>query len=91
MILKLVMSLFNFVANIILGILKFPIFPPEVGQAVAVVFEWINAGLGIFNFFCPLNAIAPAIAIFIAIYAIQKIYHFAMWIMTKIPFFGVSK
>lgn len=91
MILDMIMSLFNFVADLFMGLLSFPIFPPELADILAVVFQWMNAGLGILNFFCPLDAIAPAVAFFIAVYTIQKVYHFVMWILVKIPVLGISK
>ena len=91
MILKMIMKLFDWVAGLLFGLLKLPIFPPQLSGAVQICYEWMGAGMGIIDFFCPLEQIAPAIATFMLVFAAQKVYHLFIWVMSKIPFLGVNK
>ena len=90
MILKLMMKLFDFIGGLIMKFVQLPIFPDEMGAALQTVFEWMGAGMGIINFFCPLDAIAPAIAFLGLVYAGQKVYHLVMWVLQKIPMASIS-
>jgi hypothetical protein len=84
------MSVADMFTSVIFSVLALPGIPPEIGQAVGMVFEWMGAAMGIFDFFCPLSSIAPAVAFFLIVYAVQKLYHVIVWVIKKIPFAGVE-
>lgn len=90
MILDMILKLFDFIAGLLMKFISLPIFPSELASSFSFVIEWMAAGMGILNFFCPLDAIAPALATFIAVFTVVKLYRFVMWILTKIPVLGIT-
>ena len=84
MILNLVLSLFSTVIDFILGLVGFPDVPAELVSITNTVFDYMQAGMSIFNFF------KPALDVFLLVWIAAHTYKLVMWVLRKIPFFGMS-
>lgn len=90
MIIELITKLLSFVTDKIFSVIDFPIVPSGLINAVNTMFDYIEEGIGIINFFCPLDKISPAIDLFLAVWAVIHIYDIVMWILRKIPVLGID-
>lgn len=87
---KIISGFFSWVFSPILNVLNFPVIPPELVDIITTGIFYIHSGLKIFNWFCPLNVIAPAITMFLSVWLVKHGYDMVMWILRKIPFIGVK-
>lgn len=87
---KLVMGFFGWIFSPILDLLNFPAIPSELQSIIDTLFQYMTEGMGIFNFFCPLSMIRPALAVLVAVWTIEHGYHVLMWVLRKLPFVGVT-
>lgn len=90
MIIELIKKLLTFVTDTIFSVIDLPAVPPGLVNAVNTMFGYMRQGMGIINFFCPLEAISPAIDLFIAVWAIIHVYDIVMWVLRKIPMLGIE-
>lgn len=90
MIIELIKKLLTFVTDTIFSVIDLPAVPPGLASAVDTMFMYMRQGMGIINFFCPLEAISPAIDLFIAVWAIIHVYDIVMWVLRKIPMLGIE-
>lgn len=70
--------------------LNFPAVPAELQSIIDQLFGYMADGMGILNFFCPLSMIRPALAVLVAVWAVEHGYHIVMWVLRKLPFVGVT-
>lgn len=87
---NLVSKFFSWVLTPIISALDFPAVPAELAQIVDQVFDYMKAGMGIINFFCPLNLVAPALVVFLAVFAAYHVYSVTLWVLKKIPVLGIE-
>lgn len=87
---KLVMGFLSWILSPILDVLNFPAVPSELQSIIDTLFQYMADGMGIFNFFCPLAMIRPALAVLVAVWAVDHGYHIVMWVLRKLPFVGVT-
>lgn len=87
---KLVKGFFSWILSPVINALDFPLLPAEVGDILSKTGQYLSAGMGIFNFFCPLSMIAPAVTVFLAVWSVQHGYELVMWVLRKIPFLSVK-
>ena len=90
MIVKLLSGILSLFLTPILGLLSFAIDLEPIAQVFLVIIGYIRAGLGIVNFFLPLNLVSPLLVTVLAVSAALQIYHLVMWILRKIPMVGVD-
>ena len=90
MILNLIKKLLTFVTDTIFSVIDIPAIPAGLVDAVDTLFLYMKEGMGILNFFCPLNLISPAIDLFIAIWLVVNGYQLIMWVLKKIPMLGIE-
>lgn len=90
MIQRAIKALGKIVTDSIFAVIDIPAIPQELVDIVNDVFDYMKQGMSIINFFCPLDKIAPAIDIFVLIFACVQAYKLIMWTLRKIPLFGVS-
>lgn len=90
MIIELIKKLLTFVTDTIFSVIDLPAVPPGLANAVNTMFGYMRQGMGIINFFCPLEAISPAIDLFIAVWAVIHVYDIVMWVLRKIPMLGIE-
>lgn len=90
MILNLIKKLLTFVTDTIFSVIDLPIVPEGLTSAVNSLFSYMRSGMGIVNFFLPLENIAPAIDLFIAVWTVLHGYHLLMWVLRKIPMLGIE-
>lgn len=90
MIVNLIKKLLTFVTDTIFSAIDIPIIPAALVDIVQDIFGYLKDGMGIINFFLPLDRIAPAIDFFILIYAVVHGYKLVMWVLRKIPMLGIE-
>ena len=83
-------DLFNKFIDFLLSFLDFPAVPLELSNAVSFVFEKISSGMGIVNFFLPIEQIKPALVCFLAIFTIEHSFTLIMFVARKIPFLNIK-
>ena len=64
--LTLIQKLAHLCLKPLIDLFDFPIVPVELTTLVNKLFEYIQAGTGILNFFVPFDVIRPAIDVFLA-------------------------
>ena len=89
-IIKLVTGFLSWILSPILDVLNFPAVPAELQSIIDQLFGYMADGMGILNFFCPLSMIRPALAVLVAVWAVEHGYHIVMWVLRKLPFVGVT-
>lgn len=62
----------------------------ELTKLVNKLFEYIQAGTGILNFFVPFDVIRPAIDVFLAVWAVEHVYQLVLWVLRKVPILGIK-
>ena len=87
---KLVTGFLSWILSPILDVLNFPAVPAELQSIINQLFGYMADGMGILNFFCPLSMIRPALAVLVAVWAVEHGYHIVMWVLRKLPFVGVT-
>lgn len=90
MIINLIKKLLTFVTDTIFSVIDLPVVPAGLTDVVVQIFGYMQQGMGIINFFCPLEAISPAIDLFIAIWVVIHGYDVVMWVLRKIPMLGIQ-
>ena len=87
---ELIKSFLGWILSPIIDLLNFPALPAGVVDILNKGIEYMGAGMGIFNFFCPLSGIKPVVIAFLAVWGIEHGYHMLMWVLHKIPFLGIK-
>lgn len=90
MIINLIKKLLTFVTDTIFSVVDFPIVPAGLTSAIETLFNYMQSGMGIINFFCPLDMISPAIDLFLAVYIVLHSYDLIMWVLRKIPMLSID-
>lgn len=90
MIVELIKKLLTFVTDTIFSVIDLPAVPEGLVNAIEYVFGYIRQGMGIVNFFLPLDQISPIIDCFLLVYAVVHGYDILMWILRKIPILGIK-
>lgn len=90
MIINLIKKLLSFVTDTIFSVIDLPIVPAGLVSAIETMFDYMQQGMGIINFFCPLDAISPAIDLFLAVWIVINGYDIIMWVLRKIPMLGIE-
>lgn len=87
---KLLQGVLNVFLAPILGLLSFAIDLDSVGQFILQVLGYMQQGMSIINFFCPLSLVMSCLVTVIAVSAVLQLYHLVMFVLRKIPFVGVE-
>lgn len=90
MIVNLIKKLLSFVTDTIFSVIDLPVVPEGLVNIVDQVFGYMRQGMGIINFFCPLDRISPAIDLFVAVWLVVYGYRLIMWVLRKIPMLGIE-
>lgn len=83
-------GLWETITSAIFSVLDFPAIPAGLVTAVNYLFDYIKQGMRIINFFCPIDSIKPRLRLFIAVYTVLHTYKVIMWVLRKIPMFGIN-
>ena len=83
-------TLLTWAVDLIFTVVKFP--PPPVGlvDAFNLMFQVIQSGLGIVDFFLPLHVIYEVLSAWFAVWSVLHSYHALMWVLRKIPMLGIE-
>lgn len=84
------MGFVGWVMHPLISLLDFPAIPAGVDSLFQTVFGYMRSGMVIINWVCPINLIQPAIDVFLAVFIIEHSYRIVMWVLRKIPMFGIS-
>lgn len=87
---KIILSALNLVLQPLIALIDIPVIPPEVQTIINQILGYIDSGLGIVDFFCPLNLIMPGLNFIIALEAAYVGYRLVVWVLGKIPFLSIS-
>lgn len=87
---KILLSAVNLVLQPLIALIDIPVIPPEVQTIIDQILQYIDSGLGIVDFFCPLNLIMPGLNFIIALEAAYVGFRLVMWVISKVPFLGIS-
>ncbi|MBQ8603725.1 MAG: hypothetical protein IJ410_02620 [Oscillospiraceae bacterium] len=90
MIINFILELFYAILQPLLELFNFPVIPVEFYESLNFFLDYMRTGMGVFNFFCPLSAIAPALDIFLSVWTIVHVYRLGMWFIQKIPMLNVK-
>ena len=90
MIINIIKKLLTFVIDTIFSVIDLPIVPPGLAAAIETMLDYMSQGMGIINFFCPLDMISPAIDLFLAVWIVINSYDLIMWVLRKIPMLGIE-
>lgn len=88
--LTLIQKLAHLCLSPLIALFDFPVVPAELTMLVNQLFEYIQAGTGILNFFVPFSVIRPAIDVFLAVWAIEHGYELVLWVLRKVPLLGIK-
>ena len=86
----LIEKLLSWVIDFIFSIVKFPDPPPGLVAAVDQMFDIIRSGLGIVDFFLPLETIYTVLSAWFVVWSVIHGYHVLMWVLRKIPMLGIE-
>ena len=90
MIIGLIKKLLQFVTDTLFSVIDLPVVPAGLVSAVDLIIGYMRGGMGIFNFFCPLDRISGAVDLFIAVWTIEHTYRLVLWVLQKIPMLNVK-
>lgn len=88
--LTLIQKLAHLCLKPLIALFDFPIVPAALTTLVNKLFEYIQAGTGILNFFVPFDVIRPAIDVFLAVWAVEHAYQLVLWVLRKVPILGIK-
>lgn len=84
--LELIFAAFKLIFNIL------PSLPPVSFFNIILVFinDILSTGIGLLCFFVRPGTLIVGFSLFLTIFTFEHSYHFVMWVMKKIPFFGIK-
>lgn len=83
-------NLLTWLIDVIFSFVKFPDPPPGLVAAVNQMFDIIRSGLGIVDFFLPLDIISTVLTAWFAVWSVVHGYRVLMWVLRKIPMLGIE-
>lgn len=75
------------IAAVLVGL---PSYPAEVSSAMNLFLDYLRQGVGIFYSFVYPAPVKTMLAFTVALIALYEGYKLLMWVVKKIPMFGVS-
>lgn len=91
MLISVLLATITGLINLIFGILPdIPSIPTELSSLVDNFFNLIFEYSGLVGFFVPINVVKLALPIAIIIIEFEHIYSLVMWVLKKIPIFGIE-
>lgn len=90
MVVELIKKLLTFVTDTIFSVIDLPVVPEWLVSMIETVFGYMRQGMGIINFFCPLERISPAIDLFVTVWLVVHGYKLLMWVLKKIPMLSIK-
>lgn len=87
MIIKAIFDLILGLLKLVFGILpNVPQFPDSILTSLNVVFDTIFNNLDLLGLFVRIDTIKILVPLLIVVVNFEKIYHFTMWLIKKLPF-----
>lgn len=87
---SLIGKVLGFLLSPIFNLLDFPVVPPEMTASASWLISHLMDARGVLNFFVPFSLVRPAVDFFLLVFLISKGYKVFMWVLKKVPFFGVE-
>lgn len=88
--LTLIQKLAHLCLKPLIDLFDFPIVPVELVTLVNKLFEYMQVGTGILNFFVPFDVIRPAIDVFLAVWSVEHAYQLVLWVLRKVPIISIK-
>lgn len=90
MIIEKLLDLLSVLLEKILGVFDIPELPPEVDQVVSTFVEYLTTGIAILQNYTHMDYLLTLFGIVVAFEVCVAAYHGIMWVLRKIPMFGIS-
>ena len=90
MILSAIFDMVFGLVKVLFGWINLPQTPEKVASALDYLCECIGDGIGFIGLVIDLDFIKVVIPIVLVISNFDKVYHFTVWILRKIPFLGIK-
>lgn len=68
-----------------------PDFPPAVTSMIDQMLPYLSSGAKFLMSFVYPDVVVPLVSLLVAFYGVYEAYKFVMWVVKKIPMFGVSE
>lgn len=88
--LTLIQKLAHLCLKPLIALFDLPVVPAELVTLVNKLFEYMQVGTGVLNFFVPFGVIRPAIDVFLAVWAVEHAYNLVLWVLRKVPLLGIK-
>lgn len=88
--LTLIQKLAHLCLKPLIAFFDFPVVPAALTMLVNKLFEYIQVGTGVLNFFVPFDVIRPAIDVFLAVWSVEHAYQLVLWVLRKVPLLGIK-
>lgn len=88
MIIKGLFTIVTFLINLIP--FNIPSFPNDISSYLTTFQGYITEAIGFVKFFLPWSYVVTLLRILLAIIIALELYKFLMWILRKIPMFGMK-
>ena len=86
----LISNLLTWVIDVIFSIVKFPDPPQGLIDVVNQMFDIIRSGLGILDFFLPLETISTVLSAWFVVWTVYHGYQVLLWVLRKFPMLGIE-
>lgn len=86
---SIVSALVNLFLNLTSGI-DIPDMPEAVSSAVEMFGTYLASGLSILDGYVNMSVVTVLFGIVVVLDVVKHVYFFVMWILKKIPFFGIT-
>lgn len=90
MIIKGLFDLLLVLLNLVFGWVTLPPMPSVVDDAVVSLLTYINAGMGFVWLVVPRDFVLVMGPVVVVLSNFDRLYTVVMWILRKIPFFGIQ-
>lgn len=90
MILESVFNLFSSAIKLIFAWIQLPDLPPEVESYIAIMFDYIEGGIGFLFLVFNMDLVKVLLPLVIAVANFDKVYKLVLFVLRKIPFLGIK-
>ena len=90
MIIQLLLDLIFGLFSVLTLPINIPSLPSSVSEMLNTIFSYISSGLSILAVYCDLDYLLLLLGIVIAVDIALSLYSLVMYLIKKIPFFGIQ-
>lgn len=90
MIIKGLFSLILALLNIVFGWVTLPAMPSVVDDSIITLLGYMNSAMGFVWLIVPRDMVIVVLPVVLVLSTFDKLYTTVIWILRKIPFFGIK-